>query len=295
MPRPRPAAPLDLPSARCCTEERDSEREPTRAIPSPAACFAFGKSRHEGATLRPRYLPTRRMLLHALRLRASTIGPVLSRTIYSRYTLSIYGSASARFGHALGVCAGASLVTGASIAACAWKLEEAPEPTRWFQRRRPWGGGFGWAGDAWEDLAPLVNRYLHVSAATLTDLPGRWERLGVLGPLCVLNSVVYAAWWLVPSPFMRRHFLHSPLRGPPWTILLAAECRKLAPDSDIVTCFPCAEGACSGCLRRRSRSPWHLSSAFGAGLLATPSLATLPSSCTQARGFLASVAPTPGL
>ena len=162
------------------------------------------------------------MLLHALRLRASTIGPVLSRTIYSRYTLSIYGSASARFGHALGVCAGASLVTGASIAACAWKLEEAPEPTRWFQRRRPWGGGFGWAGDAWEDLAPLVNRYLHVSAATLAELPGRWERLGVLGPLCVLNSVVYAAWWLVPSPFMRRHFLHSPLRGPPWTILLAA-------------------------------------------------------------------------
>ena len=163
------------------------------------------------------------MLLHALRLRASKIGPVLRRSMYSRYTLATYGSASARFGHALGVFAGASLITGASIAACAWKLEDkAHEPTRWFQRRRPWGAGFGWAGDAWEGLAPLANHYLNVPVATLAELPGRWERLGVLGPLCVLNSMVYASWWLAPAPLMRRHFLHAPLRGPPWTILLAA-------------------------------------------------------------------------
>ena len=33
------------------------------------------------------------------------------------------------------------------------------------------------------------------------------------------------------------------------------ECRKLAPGGDVVTCLPCAEGACCGCLRRRRRSP----------------------------------------
>ena len=30
----------------------------------------------------------------------------------------------------------------------------------------------------------------------------------------------------------------------------------MAPGGDLVTRFPCAEGACGGCLRRRSRSPW---------------------------------------
>ena len=30
----------------------------------------------------------------------------------------------------------------------------------------------------------------------------------------------------------------------------ATECRKLAPGDDLVGCFPCAKGACYGCLRR---------------------------------------------
>lgn len=43
-----------------------------------------------------------------------------------------------------------------------------------------------------------------------------------------------------------------------------------------------ANGACSGCLRRRRRSLWPRFNAFGAGILAIPSIATLPTSCTQA-------------
>ena len=57
--------------------------------------------------------------------------------------------------------------------------------------------------------------------------------------------------------------------------------QELAPDGDLVTCFPCAEGACCGCLRRRRHSLWPPFSpralAFG------QPLATLPSSYTQAR------------
>ena len=35
-----------------------------------------------------------------------------------------------------------------------------------------------------------------------------------------------------------------------------AECRELAPDGDLISCCPCAKGACCGCLRHRRRSPW---------------------------------------
>ena len=34
------------------------------------------------------------------------------------------------------------------------------------------------------------------------------------------------------------------------------EWRKLAPGGDLISCFPCAECVCCGCLRRRRRSPW---------------------------------------
>jgi rhomboid-like protein len=61
-----------------------------------------------------------------------------------------------------------------------------------------------------------------VPVATLTALPSRFESLGALGPIVVLNGSVYAAWWLAPSRFMFRHFTHAPLRGPHWTLLLAA-------------------------------------------------------------------------
>ena len=45
--------------------------------------------------------------------------------------------------------------------------------------------------------------------------------------------------------------------------------QELAPDGDLVTCFPCAEGACCGCLRRRRHSLWPPFSASGAGLRST--------------------------
>ena len=41
-------------------------------------------------------------------------------------------------------------------------------------------------------------------------------------------------------------------------------CSKLAPAGDLITCFPCAEGACCGSLRRRRRSSWPPFSALGA-------------------------------
>ena len=60
------------------------------------------------------------------------------------------------------------------------------------------------------------------------------------------------------------------------------ECSKLAPGADLIACFPCAEGACSGYLRHRRRSPWPPLSAFGARR--GPHRLPLPllSSCTQA-------------
>ena len=192
--------------------------------------FSFSAARKQGSATRKdvdrvKACGVALMFFRVHRLRVSNITPIFRHSLYvTRGPHVDGGSASGgRLGHAFSALAGASLVTGASIAACAWKLEEkAHEPTRWFQRRRPWGGGFDWAGGVWEELAPLANRFLNVSTGTLTELPSRWERLGVLGPLCLLNSLVYAAWWLAPAALMRRHFLHTPLRGPPWTILLAA-------------------------------------------------------------------------
>ena len=64
-------------------------------------------------------------------------------------------------------------------------------------------------------------------------------------------------------------------RGPP------PECRRLAPEGDIITRLPYAKCTCWGGLRRRRRSPWPPFSALGA-----PSLATLPSSCTQANATI---------
>ena len=49
-------------------------------------------------------------------------------------------------------------------------------------------------------------------------------------------------------------------------------CSKLPPDGDLITCFPCAEAACCGCLRRQRCSPWPPlqlvppAGALGAGL-----------------------------
>ena len=34
---------------------------------------------------------------------------------------------------------------------------------------------------------------------------------------------------------------------------LQTECSKWAPGGDLITCFPCAEGACCGCLRPKYR------------------------------------------
>ena len=74
-----------------------------------------------------------------------------------------------------------------------------------------------------------------------------------------------------------------------------AECSKLAPDGDIVACQRRLLGLCAapkgaegrrrapkGAEGRRRRSLWPPVSALGAGLLASPSLATLPRSRTQA-------------
>mgnify|MGYP001233247470 CR=1 FL=1 len=43
-----------------------------------------------------------------------------------------------------------------------------------------------------------------------------------------------------------------------------ARVQKLAPSNDFITSFPCADGACCGCLWRQRRSPWPHNSAFGA-------------------------------
>ena len=64
-----------------------------------------------------------------------------------------------------------------------------------------------------------------------------------------------------------------------------AECSKLAPDGDIVACQRRLLGlyaAPKGAEGRRRRSLWPPVSALGAGLLASPSLATLPRPRTQA-------------
>ena len=66
-----------------------------------------------------------------------------------------------------------------------------------------------------------------------------------------------------------------------WT--QAPGCRQLALGGDLITCLPCAKGACYGCMRRRRRSLSPPPRAFRAGLLATSPLATPSSSCTQAR------------
>ena len=147
-------------------------------------------------------------------------GTKLARSLYTGMPTPI-----TRWRHASLDCASATFVAGAAFAACAVKLEEKSTraPLRgWFQARsRPWGGGSGWAGDLWERVAPLAHK-LSVPAATLKAIPGIWDRLGIIGPLCLVNISVYAAWWLAPARIMSRHFLHTPLSGPRWTLLLAA-------------------------------------------------------------------------
>ena len=48
-----------------------------------------------------------------------------------------------------------------------------------------------------------------------------------------------------------------------------ARVQKLAPSNDFITSFPCADGACGGCLRRQRRSPWPPFSALGRAWAAT--------------------------
>ena len=122
-------------------------------------------------------------------------------------------------------CACAALVGAGAVGVSGIRLEEAhAKRGRWSMRSntRSWGGGLGWAGGAWERLAPLAHRHLGVSVATLTAVPGRVDSLGAIGPIALANGVVYAAWWVAPTGFMARHFMHAPLRGPHWALLLAA-------------------------------------------------------------------------
>lgn len=92
---------------------------------------------------------------------------------------------------------------------------------RGWPNRRVWGGSDGVAGDIWERLAPALHA-LGADARFLHSVPARWNELGALGPIIGCNVMVYAMWWLAPSRVMARHFVHSPLRGPPWAAVLSA-------------------------------------------------------------------------
>ena len=79
---------------------------------------------------------------------------------------------------------------------------------------------------------------------------------GKLALSCLVASAHAMTLWAIGCELWLVFFvLTFSLNFVPNIGMSVAECIALAPHGDI-TCFPCAKGACRGCLRRRWGSPW---------------------------------------
>ena len=78
---------------------------------------------------------------------------------------------------------------------------------------------------------------------------------GKLALSCLVASVHAMTLWAIGCELWLVFFvLTFSLNFVPNIGMSIAECRKLAPGGDIITCFPCAEGTGCGSLRRRSQA-----------------------------------------
>ena len=80
---------------------------------------------------------------------------------------------------------------------------------------------------------------------------------GKLALSCLVASAHAMTLWAIGCELWLVFFvLTFSLNFVPNIGMSVAECIALAPHGDLITCFPCAKGACRGCLRRRWGSPW---------------------------------------